>query len=83
MKNQITYTQQGDYLLSNLKLPEQPKIEIGVWANGIYGILKNTIKFAISICLQVANLLLISQISTGKLLKCLIRLSNKLPRKRA
>ena len=31
MKNKITYTQQGDYLLPDLKLPEQPKIEIGIW----------------------------------------------------
>ena len=26
-----TYTQQGDYLLPDVKLPEQPKYEIGVW----------------------------------------------------
>ena len=26
-----TYTQQGDYLLPNIKLPEQPDYEIGVW----------------------------------------------------
>ncbi len=31
MKNEITYTQQGDYLLSDLKLPEQPKVKIGIW----------------------------------------------------
>ena len=31
MKNTITYTQQGEYLLLNLKLPEQPKVEIGVF----------------------------------------------------
>ena len=31
MKNQITYTKQGDYLLPNLRLPEQRKVEIGVW----------------------------------------------------
>ena len=31
MKNKITYTQQGDYLLPDLKLSEQPKVEIGVW----------------------------------------------------
>lgn len=31
MTNKITYTQQGDYLLPNLILPEQPKVEIGVW----------------------------------------------------
>ena len=28
MTNKITYTQQGDYLLPDLKLPEQPKVEI-------------------------------------------------------
>ena len=26
-----TYTQQGDYLLPDLRLPEQPEYEIGVW----------------------------------------------------
>ena len=26
----ITYTQQGDYLIPDLKLPEQPKVEIGI-----------------------------------------------------
>ena len=26
-----TYTQQGDYLLPDLKLPEQPKVEIGIF----------------------------------------------------
>ena len=31
MTNKNTYTQQGDYLLPNLKLPEQPKVEIGIW----------------------------------------------------
>ena len=31
MKNEITYTQQGDYLLPDLILPEQPKVEIGIW----------------------------------------------------
>ncbi len=31
MTNKITYTQQGDYLLPNLKLPEQPKVKIGIW----------------------------------------------------
>lgn len=31
MKNKITYTQQGDYLLPDLLLPEQPKVEIGIW----------------------------------------------------
>ncbi len=31
MKNEMTYTQQGDYLLPDLRLPEQPKVEIGIW----------------------------------------------------
>ena len=34
MTNKITYTQQGDYLLPNLKLHEQPKVEIGIWGCG-------------------------------------------------
>lgn len=32
MATKITYTQQGDYLLPDLKLPEQPKVEIGIWS---------------------------------------------------
>ena len=31
MTNKITYTKQGDYLLPDLRLPEQPKVEIGIW----------------------------------------------------
>ena len=31
MTKNITYTQQGDYLLPDLKLPEQPKVEIGIF----------------------------------------------------
>ena len=31
MENKISYTQQGDYLLPDLRLPEQPKVEIGIW----------------------------------------------------
>ena len=31
MTNKITYTQQGDYLLPDLKLPEQPKVKIGIF----------------------------------------------------
>lgn len=31
MKNEITYTQQGDYLLPDLRLPEQSKVKIGIW----------------------------------------------------
>lgn len=32
-QNGGTYTQQGDYLLPNIKLPDQPEYEIGVWGN--------------------------------------------------
>ena len=31
MAKKITYIQQGDYLLPDLKLPEQPKVKIGIW----------------------------------------------------
>lgn len=31
MKNEITYTQHGDYLLPELVLLEQPTVEIGIW----------------------------------------------------
>ena len=30
-QNGGSYTQQGDYLLPDIKLPEQPEYEIGVW----------------------------------------------------
>lgn len=33
MTTKITYTQQGDYLLPDLKFPEQPKVKIGIWGN--------------------------------------------------
>ena len=29
----ITYTRQGDYNLPNITLPEQPQVELGVYAN--------------------------------------------------
>ncbi len=32
-QNGGTYTQQGDYHLPNMKLPNQPEYEIGVWGN--------------------------------------------------
>ncbi len=32
-QNGGTYTQQGAYLLSDLKLPAQPEFELSVWAN--------------------------------------------------
>ena len=31
MNTKITYTQQDDYLLPDLKLPEQPNVKIGIW----------------------------------------------------
>ena len=41
MTTKITYTQQGDYLLPDLKLPEQPKVEIGIWGKRRLRYLKN------------------------------------------
>ena len=41
MATKITYTQQGDYLLPDLKLPEQPKVEIGIWGKRPLRYLKN------------------------------------------
>ena len=41
MATKITYTQQGDYLLPNLKLPEQAKVEIGIWGKRHLRYLKN------------------------------------------
>jgi hypothetical protein len=41
MATKITYTQQGDYFLSDLKLPEQPKVEIGIWGKRHLRYLKN------------------------------------------
>lgn len=32
-KSQLIYTQQGNYLLLDLKLPEQPKVKIGVFGH--------------------------------------------------
>lgn len=32
-QNGSTYSQQGDYLLPDIKLPDEPKYEIGVWGN--------------------------------------------------
>ena len=41
MAIKITYTQQGDYLLPDLKLPKQPKVEIGIWGKRHLRYLKN------------------------------------------
>ena len=38
---EITYTQQGDYLLPDLKLPQQPKVEIGIWGKRHMKYIKN------------------------------------------
>ena len=39
--NGINYTLQGDYYLPNLKLPEQPKVEIGIWGKRHLKYIKN------------------------------------------
>ena len=41
MATKSTYTQQGDYLLPDLKLPEQPKVEIGIWGKRHLRYIKN------------------------------------------
>ena len=41
MAAKITYIQQGDYLLPDLKLPEQPKVKIGIWGQRHLRYLKN------------------------------------------
>jgi len=41
MATKITYTQQGSFLLPDLKLPEQPNIEIGIWGKRHLRYLKN------------------------------------------
>lgn len=41
MATKITYTQQGDYLLPDLKLSEQPKVEIGIWGKRHLKYIKN------------------------------------------
>ena len=41
MATKITYTQQGDYLLPDLKLPEQPKVKIGICGKQRLRYLKN------------------------------------------
>ena len=41
MAIKITYTQQGDYLLPDLKSPEQPKVDIGIWGKRHLRYIKN------------------------------------------
>lgn len=38
---EITYTRQGDYYLPNLTLPEQPQVELGMYAHLRRRFLKN------------------------------------------
>lgn len=66
MKNEITYTQQGNYLLPDLKSPEQPKVKIGIGVDVMRGIYNNIINFAISICLRAVNSPPISLILTSR-----------------
>ena len=42
--NGINYTLQGDYYFPVLKLPEQPKVEIGIWGKRHLRYLKNIIR---------------------------------------
>ena len=37
----ISYSKQGDYFIPDLKLPEQPKVEIGIWGKRHLKYLKN------------------------------------------
>ena len=39
--NGINYTLQGDYYLPDLKLPEQPSVEIGIWGKRHLKYIKN------------------------------------------
>ena len=41
MATKITYTQQGDYLLPDLQLSEQPNVEIGIWGKRHLRYIKN------------------------------------------
>ena len=41
MSTKITYTPHGDYLLPDLKLPEQPKVNLGVWGKRHLRYIKN------------------------------------------
>ncbi len=48
-QNGGTYTQQGDYLLPDIKLPEQTEFEIDVWGNRSRKHLKQTTESSITI----------------------------------
>ena len=45
-----TYSQQGDYMLPNLKLPDQPEYNIGVWDSAAGVISNSTDRFSTPIC---------------------------------
>ena len=56
MATKITYTQQGDYLLPDLKLPEQPKVEIGIWGKRHLKYIKNHRPILLTRCKLTAYL---------------------------
>lgn len=74
MATKITYTQQGDYLLPDLKLPEQPKVEIGIWGKRRLQYLKNHHTIIYTNYLTAVPSLLISPILMKKRLRCSIGL---------
>ncbi len=49
-QNGGTYTQQGDYLLPDIKLLERPEYEIGVWVIVAESTLSSIIESSIIIC---------------------------------
>ena len=55
MATKITYTQQGDYLLPNLKLPEQDSRPIGLWSNNTFAISNEAALFSTPTCLLNAS----------------------------
>lgn len=52
----ISYTQQGDYLLPDLKLPKQPKVEIGVFGKRRLRYLEHNRKILYTSLLTKGNL---------------------------
>lgn len=71
MATRITYTRQGDYLLPDLKLPEQPKVKSAFGENSIYDTSKIIIQLFTPIFRQVVNSLPILPILMKKQMKCL------------
>ena len=50
-----TYSQQGDYLLLNLTLPDTKEYVIGKYGHMRKGISKSTARFSTQICLPLAS----------------------------